>query len=394
MAQAPGFFDVDERLKRLERSRRSVRGVHGGGRLRGVPAGAGGGAGLFGRRQGRPAAVRSGDDVQGAGDPDRQHAVGRTHRIPDQRSPLVHAVSRSRPVRPGAGRPHDLAVPREADQGRGDRALFDRFDATLRAAGYIAMSGQIVDATLVQAPRQRNTQGREGGYQGRPGAGGLESKPAKLRHKDRDARWTVKFTKAKPREDGTVPAVDLAIPGLRLPQPHRHRPPFRPDPHMAQHRCGRPRGNAGCAKGCSTRPTRPRRCGATRPIGPPPTRPSWPRTASCRASTARSRRTGRCPALCGAPTTPNPRSAPMSSTSSPQQKDRMDLFIRTDRLAQGDDQDRPRQPRLQRQTPHHPASPRIGVRKGWAIRPSIQRLAPRRARFQPQSAARGAPDRG
>ena len=36
--------------------------------------------------------------------------------------------------------------------------LFDRFEATLRAAGYIAMSGQIVDASLVAAPRQRNTQ--------------------------------------------------------------------------------------------------------------------------------------------------------------------------------------------------------------------------------------------
>jgi hypothetical protein len=27
----------------------------------------------------------------------------------------------------------------------------------------------------------------------------------------RDARWTVKFTKAKPREDGSTPPVDLAI---------------------------------------------------------------------------------------------------------------------------------------------------------------------------------------
>jgi transposase, IS5 family len=35
--------------------------------------------------------------------------------------------------------------------------LFERFDAVLRASGYIAMSGQIVDATLVVAPRQRNT---------------------------------------------------------------------------------------------------------------------------------------------------------------------------------------------------------------------------------------------
>ena len=39
-----------------------------------------------------------------------------------------------------------------------------------------------------------------------------KDKPAKLRQKDRDARWTVKFTKAKPREDGSMPPVDIAIP--------------------------------------------------------------------------------------------------------------------------------------------------------------------------------------
>ena len=35
--------------------------------------------------------------------------------------------------------------------------LFDRFDAILRNAGYLPMSGQILDATLVAAPKQRNT---------------------------------------------------------------------------------------------------------------------------------------------------------------------------------------------------------------------------------------------
>ena len=35
--------------------------------------------------------------------------------------------------------------------------LFDRFDTALRASGYIAMSGQIVDASLIAVPRQRNT---------------------------------------------------------------------------------------------------------------------------------------------------------------------------------------------------------------------------------------------
>jgi transposase len=34
--------------------------------------------------------------------------------------------------------------------------LFSRFDAAVRNAGYIPMSGQILDASLVAAPRQRN----------------------------------------------------------------------------------------------------------------------------------------------------------------------------------------------------------------------------------------------
>ena len=36
-------------------------------------------------------------------------------------------------------------------------ALFTRFDLAIRAAGYIPMSGQIIDASLVSAPKQRNT---------------------------------------------------------------------------------------------------------------------------------------------------------------------------------------------------------------------------------------------
>jgi transposase, IS5 family len=36
--------------------------------------------------------------------------------------------------------------------------LFERFDAMLRQSGYIAMAGQIVDASLIAAPRRRNAQ--------------------------------------------------------------------------------------------------------------------------------------------------------------------------------------------------------------------------------------------
>jgi len=35
--------------------------------------------------------------------------------------------------------------------------LFNCFDATVRDTGYLPMSGQILDATLVAAPKQRNT---------------------------------------------------------------------------------------------------------------------------------------------------------------------------------------------------------------------------------------------
>ena len=36
--------------------------------------------------------------------------------------------------------------------------LFKRFDAALAQAGFLAMGGQIVDATIVAAPKQRNTE--------------------------------------------------------------------------------------------------------------------------------------------------------------------------------------------------------------------------------------------
>jgi IS5 family transposase len=90
--------------------------------------------------------------------------------------------------------------------------LFARFDAALHASGYIAMSGQIVDASLVAAPRQRNTEAEKQAIKEGRVPEEWKVKPAKLRQKDRDARWTVKFTKAKPKEDGSTHPCDLAIP--------------------------------------------------------------------------------------------------------------------------------------------------------------------------------------
>jgi len=89
--------------------------------------------------------------------------------------------------------------------------LFKSFDEQLKAKGYIAMEGQIVDASIVQAPRQRMTKDEKEDIKQGKAPEEWETNPHKKGQKDRDARWTVKYTKAKPREDGTKP-VDLAIP--------------------------------------------------------------------------------------------------------------------------------------------------------------------------------------
>jgi IS5 family transposase len=52
----------------------------------------------------------------------------------------------------------------------------------LRDSGYIAMSGQIVDASLIAAPRQRNTDEKKAIKEGRI-PGDWRDKPAKLRQK-------------------------------------------------------------------------------------------------------------------------------------------------------------------------------------------------------------------
>ena len=46
-------------------------------------------------------------------------------------------------------------------QGEAVEKLFTRFDKHLAKSGYLAMGGQIVDATIVAAPKQRNTDGEK-----------------------------------------------------------------------------------------------------------------------------------------------------------------------------------------------------------------------------------------
>jgi IS5 family transposase len=74
--------------------------------------------------------------------------------------------------------------------------LFDRFDQHLAAQGYIARGGQMIDATIVPVPRQRNDRDENETVKAGQTPVEWENKPAKLRQKDRDARWTKKHGKS------------------------------------------------------------------------------------------------------------------------------------------------------------------------------------------------------
>lgn len=93
------------------------------------------------------------------------------------------------------------------------QGLFSAYEAALRAAGFLAMGGQIVDATVVAASKQRNTEAEKADLKAGRVPVEWTAKPARLAQKDRDARWTIKWSKAKPAEDGSK-RVDIAVPAF------------------------------------------------------------------------------------------------------------------------------------------------------------------------------------
>lgn len=99
-------------------------------------------------------------------------------------------------------------------EARAVENLFERFDKHLTRAGYLAMGGQIVDATIVAAPKQRNSDGEKAYIKAGKIPDEWKDKPARLRQKDRDARWTVKFSKARPDAEGNIKHRDIAVPAF------------------------------------------------------------------------------------------------------------------------------------------------------------------------------------
>jgi IS5 family transposase len=91
--------------------------------------------------------------------------------------------------------------------------LFHRFDAGLKDKGLLAMGGQILDATVVQARPARLTAEEKAVI--RDGGTPAAWSPARRAQIDRDARWTLKRgRKRPPPEDGASrrQQVEIAVP--------------------------------------------------------------------------------------------------------------------------------------------------------------------------------------
>src|ERR687898_3403107 len=90
--------------------------------------------------------------------------------------------------------------------------LFASFDAVLRQAGYLAMAGQIVDATVVEARRPRLTQDEKATVKG----GGVPEAWSQARRAELgwDGRWTLKRGRRRPAEGrcSRRPQTELVIP--------------------------------------------------------------------------------------------------------------------------------------------------------------------------------------
>jgi transposase, IS5 family len=70
--------------------------------------------------------------------------------------------------------------------------LFDQFEKQLAAYGYQAQGGQIVDASIIPVPRQRNTRTENKEIKEGKVPEAWKEQPHKLAQKDTDARWTKK----------------------------------------------------------------------------------------------------------------------------------------------------------------------------------------------------------
>ena len=75
-------------------------------------------------------------------------------------------------------------------------ALFEDFDGYLEKQGYLAIGGQLIDASIVAVPKQRNNRDENEKIKEGETLEGWDDNPAKRSQKDTDARWTKKHGKS------------------------------------------------------------------------------------------------------------------------------------------------------------------------------------------------------
>ena len=137
-------------------------------------------------------AVGRGGDVQDDHSERALQSVGRSGRASDPGSAVVHAV---------LGLGLEDRVPdaktvwlyrEQLTQAGVIEALFETFDGHLKDQGYLAMGGQIIDASIVAVPKQRNSRKENARIKAGETPESWQGKPAKRRQKDVEARWTKK----------------------------------------------------------------------------------------------------------------------------------------------------------------------------------------------------------
>jgi IS5 family transposase len=77
-------------------------------------------------------------------------------------------------------------------QGGLQEQLFEAFGRHLQSHGLIARQGQMIDATFIEVPRQRNNREENAQIKAGEVPAAWEEEPAKLRQKDTEGRWTKK----------------------------------------------------------------------------------------------------------------------------------------------------------------------------------------------------------
>ena len=88
--------------------------------------------------------------------------------------------------------------------------LFAAFDRQITASGYHAPHGQLIDASLISAPKQRLTEAEKTKIKAGKPASEIWDNRHKAAQKDTSARWTVKYSRKK--ETAPKGQVDIAIP--------------------------------------------------------------------------------------------------------------------------------------------------------------------------------------